>query len=228
MQISGRLYVKNEEATVWYAVASVIDYLDELVVWIDPTSTDSTKDILTNLHDKIRFVDIPRPEKDGKLDKPTLITQLYKQQRGDVSFILDGDEVYFEWQIEKIINDIKATYHKADAWNWYSRYFVSKDHYLDDRCMTRALKLTPDLHEVPYVPPDYPEHENISWIRHVPANSRGPITSDSFRVKIIDVHHFHFPYRSSPIYKLNEGRYDGPYPRVFPDNFDYSLLFPKQ
>ena len=97
MRISGHCLIKDEEATIEYAIRSVINFLDEICVWIDPTTTDRTEEIVRSLldvyPDKIRIIKFKRPMKNGLFNKPMARTHLYQHQEGDVLFKLDGDEV---------------------------------------------------------------------------------------------------------------------------------------
>lgn len=58
MKIVGHCLVKNEENFVWFAINSVIDYLDELLVW-DTGSSDNTVPIIQSINSpKIKFREI--------------------------------------------------------------------------------------------------------------------------------------------------------------------------
>ena len=48
MKIWAHTLVKNEENYIWYAINSVIDWVDKVLVW-DTGSTDKTVEIVKNI-----------------------------------------------------------------------------------------------------------------------------------------------------------------------------------
>jgi len=89
MKITAHCLVKNEEKFIWYAVNSVIDFVDEILVW-DNSSTDNTKSVIHLIaSSKIKFAEVPGPV--AKVRQKML-----DQTRADWLFILDGDEVWPE------------------------------------------------------------------------------------------------------------------------------------
>ena len=233
MLISAHVLVKDEETTVEYSIKSILDYVDEVVVWVDPMSTDKTGEIINELvfsyPEKVKRVFFLRPEKvhNGilKFDKPVARTELLKHQKGDVVFILDGDEVYSEEAIKKIIEIIRNSGPEVMTWAWTSRYFSGKNNYAADIVMTRAMRRTPDLKFVEFVTDIFPKTEKADWIHDIPAYNEGPIHSHPKNHKIIDAWHFHFPFRSSEQFWFEKHAYNGSYPEVLPDDFDFSKLF---
>ena len=163
--------------------------------------------------------------KNLRFNKPKARTMLLKQQRGDVCFILDGDEVYRKDMIEKIVLEIKNSPKEIETWAWTSRYFSKKDTYSADIIMTRAIRMRPDLHFIEADLKVFPKNENIDWIHDIPATDKGAIHTNPLPHKIIDAWHFHFPFRSSPKYWSDDKIYSGHYPEVFPDNFNFDTLF---
>lgn len=57
MEISGLILTKNNAASVDYALASIRDYMDEIVV-LDSGSTDATLDIARKYTDKIYIMNL--------------------------------------------------------------------------------------------------------------------------------------------------------------------------
>lgn len=101
MKIVAHCLVKNEEKFIWYAIASVIDYVDEILVW-DNGSTDRTKSIIQLINSpKIKFA-----EMSGQVAR--VRQKMLEQTQADWTFILDGDEIWSETAIEncklKILN----------------------------------------------------------------------------------------------------------------------------
>lgn len=104
--ITAHTLIKNEENFIWYSVMSVIDYIDELLIW-DTGSDDKTKEIVKEIikkfPDKINydeFKDIDEHEysnlRQAMLDKTNT----------DWIMILDGDEIWWEDSIKNTVNFI--------------------------------------------------------------------------------------------------------------------------
>ncbi len=106
-KIWGNCIVKNEDRYIYFAVKSVIEFLDKMLIW-DTGSSDNTVEIVKGLINefpgKIEF-------KAFGSQKPKGITSLRQQMLEasicDWIFILDGDEVWWENSIRKIISVIE-------------------------------------------------------------------------------------------------------------------------
>ena len=108
MKIWAHTLVKNEERFIWYALMSVIEHVDKILVW-DTGSTDNTvaivKQIIKNHPDKIVFREVGAVT----IDKFTEVRQeMLLATNADWMMILDGDEVWWEDSIIKHIELIKA------------------------------------------------------------------------------------------------------------------------
>lgn len=107
MKIWGNCIINNEENFVWFAVSSVIEYLDKILIW-DTGSSDKTVKIIEELKkkypDKIRFKEVG-PVSAAAYTK--IRQQMLNQSDCDWLFILDGDEIWFEDSIKKLIEEIK-------------------------------------------------------------------------------------------------------------------------
>lgn len=106
MKIWAHTIVQNEERYVWYSITSVIQYVDKILVW-DTGSTDKTvpiiKEVIKRWPNKISFKEV------GPVtpDKFTSIRQqMLKETKSDWFFILDGDEVWWEDEIKKVLRVI--------------------------------------------------------------------------------------------------------------------------
>lgn len=84
--------VKNEDVWLWFALRSVIDYVDQIFLW-DTGSTDNTLKIINSF--------LPNPKIDFRrvsLSSPDSHTQLrarmLQQTRTPWFMILDGDEIW--------------------------------------------------------------------------------------------------------------------------------------
>lgn len=98
--------VFNEENFIWFAIMSVVDFVDKVLVW-DTGSTDKTVEIIREIvkvkGDKVDFRQI------GKVDKfqfPKVRQRMLDESDCDWILILDGDEIWWEDSIKKIIKEI--------------------------------------------------------------------------------------------------------------------------
>lgn len=113
-KIWGNTIVKNEDKFLWFGLMSVIDFLDKILIW-DTDSKDKTIDIIKDVSKrkpgKIIF------EKVGSVDEKkfsNLRQKMLEQTKSDWLFVLDGDEVWWEKSIKKVIGKIHETGHKLD------------------------------------------------------------------------------------------------------------------
>lgn len=107
--------VCNEDRFLWFAVMSVIDHVDNVMIW-DTGSDDKTVDIIRGIReikgDKVEFRQV------GKVDKYefTKIRQkMLDQTRADWILIVDGDEVWWEGSIKKVAKLIETKGRELDA-----------------------------------------------------------------------------------------------------------------
>lgn len=102
MKIIGHCLVRNEEKFIWYAINSVIDYLDELIVW-DNGSCDNTISAIQSIKSKkIRFREVEGPVSEIR-------QQMLEGEDTDWIFILDGDEIWWDDNIGYLMSEIKDT-----------------------------------------------------------------------------------------------------------------------
>lgn len=105
MKIVAHTIVKNEQNWIWYSLNSVLDYVDEIMVW-DTGSTDSTVDIIKSISSpKIKLKQIDNIDPDSYTNARQAMLE---NTTADWLMILDGDEVWPEDQISqtlKIIHD---------------------------------------------------------------------------------------------------------------------------
>ncbi len=106
-RIVAHCQVKNEEVWVWYAIMSVIDYVDEVYVW-DTGSIDKTIEIIKTINSsKISFKKA-KPTPDEKTLAEVRQEMIEESKEFDWMMILDGDEVWPNRSIQamtKFIND---------------------------------------------------------------------------------------------------------------------------
>lgn len=134
MQIWGHALVKNEERYLWFAVESVINYIDKLLLW-DTGSTDKTRDIIKLLQDKYkdkietRFLGEVTPEEFTKTRQ-----EMLNATKSDWFIIIDGDEVWWDEGIIGLtgfIRENKNTYESVVS----SYYNIVGDiyHYQEEK-----------------------------------------------------------------------------------------------
>lgn len=100
MKIVAHCLVKNEENFIWFSINSIIDYVDEVLVW-DHGSRDSTIQIIKSIKNpKIKFKKVS-----GKVSE--LRQEMLNQTEADWIFILDGDEIWYEAGIKDLVEKIK-------------------------------------------------------------------------------------------------------------------------
>src|SRR3989339_474663 len=93
--ITAHCIVKNEENFVWYALNSVIDHVDEMIIW-DQGSSDKTIEIVKTINNpKITFKKVSE-----SVEK--LRQRMIEETNGDWMFILDGDEIWYEDAVKNL------------------------------------------------------------------------------------------------------------------------------
>lgn len=96
--------VKNEERWIWFALQSVLPHVDKILVW-DTGSTDNTVKIIKTIKNKkIEFKEIGEVSKE---DYGKIRQQMLEKTKSDWVFILDGDEIWPEVSLKKLIKEIK-------------------------------------------------------------------------------------------------------------------------
>lgn len=107
MRIVANCIVYNEENFVWFAVMSIVDYVDKVLIY-DTGSTDNTariiEEIIKRKGNKILFKKIGRVD---KFEFTKIRQEMLNESSSDWILILDGDEVWPKDSIEKLIKAIK-------------------------------------------------------------------------------------------------------------------------
>ena len=130
MEISAHMLVKNEENFVWYAINSVIDYVDELLIW-DTGSIDKTVEIIKTINNpKIKFKEI------GEVNPKQLSEarqKMLEETNADWIFVHDADEVWHDNVIKSITSTLKSLNNK-DLIITPNRMLIGDIyHYLEDK-----------------------------------------------------------------------------------------------
>lgn len=108
MKIWANTIVNNEENFIWFSIMSVIDYVDKILIY-DTGSIDKTVEIIKEIQklkgDKVYFEQFSDVDKYGFTK---LRQKMLEESRCDWILILDGDEIWWESSIKKVLNEIKT------------------------------------------------------------------------------------------------------------------------
>jgi len=108
MSIWAHTLVKNEEKYLWYAVSSVIDYVDKLLLW-DTGSTDGSSMIAKRLKEKFpERIDFKQVTLRGAEEFPKVRRAMLEATDADWFIVVDGDEVWWEDSIKKVVRLIST------------------------------------------------------------------------------------------------------------------------
>lgn len=106
--ITAHCLVKNEARFVWYSVMSVIDHVDEVLLY-DTGSTDGTQEIIG----KIRELDIGKKvqfKEYGQVSSAEFANvrqEMLDQTKTDWFIVVDGDEVWWQDSISHLVSEIQ-------------------------------------------------------------------------------------------------------------------------
>ena len=110
-KIYAHCLVKNEENFIWYAISSIIDFVDKALIW-DNGSTDNTVQIIEELKkkwpSKISFKSFSGTVSEGR-------QQMLDETDAGWFIVLDGDEVWWEDSIKKLVDEINENGEKLDS-----------------------------------------------------------------------------------------------------------------
>ncbi|HKC04363.1 MAG TPA: glycosyltransferase [Patescibacteria group bacterium] len=100
--------VKNESRWLWYAVSSIIEHVDRLLLW-DTGSTDNSieieKALIKKYPEKIEF---KQRKIFGTADFTNARQEMLDATNSDWFLMLDGDEIWWEDSIKKVVKAIDA------------------------------------------------------------------------------------------------------------------------
>jgi hypothetical protein len=99
--------VKNEARFVWYAVNSVIGYVDKVLLW-DTGSTDGSFEIEKEIKEKWPEKIVLEKRLQKTADEFTEIRQeMLDQTKSDWFMVVDADEIWWDDSIKKVIDLIQ-------------------------------------------------------------------------------------------------------------------------
>jgi len=107
--------VYNEENFIWFALMSVVDYVDKILVW-DSGSTDKTVAIIKKIiEEKGNKVELKEVGKVDKFEFTKMRQAMLEESLCDWILIVDGDEIWWKESIKKIIDLINKKGDRLDA-----------------------------------------------------------------------------------------------------------------
>ena len=107
MSIWAHTLVKNEDRYLWFAVTSVVDYVDKVLLW-DTGSTDDTIKVAKELKRRyLERVDFRQVVQKDIYDFTDVRQQMLNETRSSWLMILDGDEVWWDQKIRQVVQVIK-------------------------------------------------------------------------------------------------------------------------
>lgn len=97
----------NDERFVWYAVNSILPFVDKIMVW-DTGSTDKTTAIVKSIGSpKIEIMEKGEVNARGHTLMRDLMLQATDKNKFDWLLILDGDEIWPETMFQKMLTETK-------------------------------------------------------------------------------------------------------------------------
>lgn len=106
-KITAHMVVKNEDCFVWYAIKSVLPYVDRFLV-TDTGSTDHTLALISSIKDQKLILNRT------KISTPHELTAIRQAQLEDTKtdwiWVVDGDEIYPKRTAKEVVAATKAGY----------------------------------------------------------------------------------------------------------------------
>ena len=96
--ITGHMVVKNEDRWIWFAIMSVIDFLDQLIIY-DTGSIDNTNRIIKEIINVDRYRNKIIYEKLGEITSENFHKVRQRQidiSKTDYFMVVDGDEIWYQ------------------------------------------------------------------------------------------------------------------------------------
>src|SRR3989344_2958927 len=106
MKIWAHTIVNNEENFIWFSLMSVVDFVDQILIY-DTGSTDKTVEIIKEIQKiKGNKIILKQVGLTGGNEFPKLRQKMLEESRCDWILVLDGDEIWWENSIKKVIKEI--------------------------------------------------------------------------------------------------------------------------
>ncbi len=117
MEIWAHSMIKNEGRWLWYSVGSVINHVDKILLW-DTGSTDSSlqieKKLAKKYPDKIILKTLDQ-NSSGEFSEARERQEMLDQTSADWFLVLDGDEIWWEDSVKKVIDLIRTKGDKFES-----------------------------------------------------------------------------------------------------------------
>jgi glycosyltransferase involved in cell wall biosynthesis len=108
MKIWAQTLIKNEARWLWFSVSSVINHVDKLLLW-DTGSTDDSREIEKELVKKFPGkIELKERKIETGEDFTKVRQEMLDATKSDWFLIVDGDEIWFEDSIKKVIKAINV------------------------------------------------------------------------------------------------------------------------
>ncbi|MBX4205633.1 glycosyltransferase [Candidatus Microgenomates bacterium] len=163
MKIACNCLIKNEENFIWFAINSVLPYVDEILVW-DMGSVDKTVEIVKSIKsEKLKF------KQTSETDVSMVRQQMLDETHADWIFILDGDEIWHDEQIQEQTQEIRDNGEKYDVVvNSNTMLIGDIYHYMDPKLGRYKIH-------------DIVGHYNIRFIKKLPGlHLKGSYPNESY------------------------------------------------
>lgn len=196
--ITAHMIIRNEEQWVWYAIASVLPYVQKIIVY-DTGSTDKTVAIVQSLQsNKILF------EEKGVVSKDELVmlrNEQLRQTKTNWFLLLDGDEVWTNTGIKEQVKLAQTAPASVIGIVVPVRICVGDIYHVQDEKAGKYQLLGKTGH---YNIRVYRKKENYQWIGTYPleaycSSQKRPIQNDPQNLTIAKEPYWHLShlYRSS-------------------------------
>lgn len=107
--ITGHMVVKNEDRWIWFAIMSVIDFLDKLIIF-DTGSIDHTNDIIEEIASNQAYKDKIQYDRVGNVS-PEEFYKIRQRQIdmtiSDYFMVIDGDEIWYKGSLRELERILK-------------------------------------------------------------------------------------------------------------------------
>ena len=106
MEIWGHTLFKNEEKWLWYAVSSVIDHVDKLLLW-DTGSTDASYKIAESLAKQYPAKIVLKRYGEVTIKTfPDVRQIMLEETEADWLLVCDADEIWFKESVADVVKEI--------------------------------------------------------------------------------------------------------------------------
>lgn len=115
MKIWAHTLFKNEERWLWFAVTSVIDSVDKVLLW-DTGSTDRSWEIAQSLKEKYKDkIDLRQYGEVTPETFPNARQAMLDATDADWFIVVDGDEIWWDKSIDGLVSEIKNIESKYES-----------------------------------------------------------------------------------------------------------------